>query len=258
MLKHCFIALLVIVTLALSGPAAAAPLSAGEAMNMTGLQRSLVQRMTKNYLMIGADVRVEKARSQLQESVTQFDYAHKALSLYSPNPAIKMKLDEIGQIWSVFHKQVTALPDQAQAAALLVNSERLLKSSQELTDLMASHVGSMGKVVNRSGWARVQSQRIAMLYMAKAWRVQAPELDAKLDIAVADFDQILKELEARPVPNEQVATSLRRVRANWAFTLKGIDLHATSAFVPTSIAVSTDSLFRHMNELTRLYAGLQT
>ncbi len=256
MFKNCMSALLMITALALSGPAAA-QLSPGEAMNMTGLQRSLVQRMTKNYLMIGADVRVDTASRQLEESVAQFDNAYQALNEYAPTPESKAKLAEIGQTWTTFRQQVTAQPDQAQAAAMLANSERLLKESQELTDMMANHVGAMGGVVNRSGWARVQSQRIAMLYMAKAWQVQAPDLDAKLDTAVADFDSILKELEANPAPNEQVATSLRRVRANWAFNLKGIALPATSAFVPTSITVSTDSLFRHMNELTRLYAGLQ-
>ncbi|MDD0845110.1 type IV pili methyl-accepting chemotaxis transducer N-terminal domain-containing protein [Pseudomonas sp. Gutcm_11s] len=256
MFKNCLSALLMITALVLSGPASA-QLSAGEAMNMTGLQRSLVQRMAKNYLMIGADVRVDSASRQLQESVTQFDNAYQALSAYAPTPEIKSKLAEVGQTWETFRPQVTAKPDQAQAAAMLANSESLLKQSQELTDLMAAQVGAMGNVVNRSGWARVQSQRIAMLYMAKAWQVQAPDLDSKLDTAVADFDGILKEFEAKPAANEQIATSLRRVRANWAFTLKGIDLHATSAFVPTSITVSTDSLFRHMNELTRLYAGLQ-
>lgn len=256
MLKKSLSALLILATLLISAPAAA-QLTTGEAMNMTGLQRSLVQRMTKNYLMIGADVRVEAATRQLQESVTQFDTAYKALSDNATTPEMKAKLGEIGQIWTPFKQQVTAQPEQIQAAAMLANSERLLQESQALTDLMAAQAGSMGKVVNRSGWARVQSQRIAMLYMAKTWQVQAPDLDSKLDTAVADFDGILKELEASPAPNEQIATSLRRVRANWAFTLKGIDLHASNAFVPTSITVSTDSLFRHMNELTRLYAGLQ-
>lgn len=256
MLKKSLSALLVLAALLFSVPAAA-QLAVGEAMNMTGLQRSLVQRMTKNYLMIGADVRVDTAARQLQESVTQFDTAYKTLSSYATTPEMKSKLGEIGEIWTPFKQQVTAKPDQAQAAVMLANSERLLQESQALTDLMAAQVGSMGKVVNRSGWARVQSQRIAMLYMAKAWQVQAPDLDSKLDKAVADFDGILKELEATPAQNEQIATSLRRVRANWAFTLKGIDLHASNAFVPTSITVSTDSLFRHMNELTRLYAGLQ-
>lgn len=256
MLRKYLSALLILAAVLFSVPASA-QLSAGEAMNMTGLQRSLVQRMTKNYLMIGADVRVDVATRQLQETVSQFDNAYKALSEYAPTPESKAKLVEIGQNWSTFRTQVTAKPTQVDAVSVLANSEVLLKQSQELTDLIAAQVGAIGGVVNRSGWARVQSQRIAMLYMAKAWHVQAPDLDAKLDIAVADFESIMKELEARGAPNDKVATALRRARAHWAFTLKGIDLHTNSEFVPTSITVSTDSLFRHMNELTRLYAGLE-
>ena len=64
-----------------------------------------------------------------------------------------------------------------------------------------------------------------MLYMAKSWHVQAPDLDAKLDKAVSDFETILKELEARGTPNEEIANAQRRARAHWGFTLKGIDLH---------------------------------
>lgn len=256
MLKKSLSALLIVCATLLSVPASA-QLSAGEAMNMTGLQRSLVQRMTKNYLMIGADVRVDVASRQLQETVSQFDNAYKALSEYAPTAESKAKLKEIGQNWSTFQAQVTATPSQADAVNVLAKSEVLLKQSQELTDLIAAQAGTMGGLVNRSGWARVQSQRIAMLYMAKAWHVQAPDLDAKLDTAVSDFESIMKELEARGTPNAEIATAMRRARANWAFTLKGIDLHASSEFVPTSITVSTDSLFRHMNELTRLYAGLQ-
>ena len=51
---------------------------------------------------------------------------------------------------------------------------------------------------------------IAMLYMAKSWQVQAPDLDAKLDKAVSDFEIILKELEARGTPNEEIANAQRR------------------------------------------------
>lgn len=255
MLKHYLSALFLIAAALLATPASA-QLAPGEAMNMTGLQRSLVQRMTKNYLMIGAQVRPDAAARQLQETVMQFDSAQQALSAYASSTESQAKLNEIGAAWSHFREQVTAVPSQTQAISLLADSEQLLQLSQQLTELIASQAGEMGTIVNRSGWARVQSQRIAMLYMAKAWQVQAPELDARLDAAVQELEGVLAELEARGAANDEIATALRRARANWAFTLKGIDLHGESNFVPTSITVSTDTLFRHMNELTRLYAGL--
>ena len=256
MLKKYLTLILLACSILVSTPGLA-QLSDSEAMNMAGLQRSLGQRMAKNYLMIGADVRVDTAQRQLQETIQRFDASHKALGEYAPNAEIKAALAQVGATWANYRQQVEAKPDAAKAVQVLATSEQLLQQTQTVTDLMAKHVGPMGATVNRSGWARVQTQRIAMLYMAKSWRVQAPDLDAKLDKSVHDFETILKELEAGGTPNEEIANAQRRARAHWGFTLKGIDLHASQDFVPTVITVSTDSLFRQLNELTRLYAGLK-
>lgn len=228
-----------------------------EAMNMAGLQRSLGQRMAKDYLMLGADVRVDAAQRQLKETVERFDASQKALNAYAPNPEIKAALAKVDATWAVYRQQVEAKPDHAKAVELLATSETLLQQTQAVTDAMAKHLGEMGATVNRSGWARVQTQRIAMLYMAQTWNVPMPDLNAKLEKSVQDFETILAELEARGTPNEEIAAAQRRARAHWGFTVKGIDLKNTQAVVPTVITVSTDSLFRQLNELTRLYAGLK-
>jgi hypothetical protein len=252
-----YLTLLLLACTALVSVPSLAQLSDSEAMNMTGLQRSLTQRMAKNYLMLGADVRVDAAQRQLQETIERFDASHKALTAYAPTAEIKAALARIDGTWASYRQQLEAKPEQARAAQMLATSEELLQQTQTVSDLMGKHLGAMGASVHRTGWARVQTQRIAMLYMAKSWQVQAPDLDAKLDKAVSDFETILKELEARGAPSEEIAATQRRVRANWGFTLKGIDLHASQGFVGTAITISTDSLFRHLNELTRLYAGLQ-
>lgn len=256
MLKKYLSLILLACTVLVSMPGLA-QLSDSEAMNMAGLQRSLTQRMAKNYLMIGADVRVDAAQRQLKETVERFDASQKALASYAPTAEIKAALAKVDATWAVHRQQIEAKPEQAKAAQMLATSEELLQQTQNVSDLMGKHLGAMGASVHRTGWARVQTQRIAMLYMAKSWRVPAPDLDAKLDKAVSDFETILKELEARGTPNEEIANAQRRARAHWGFTLKGIDLHAAQDFVPTAITVSTDSLFRQLNELTRLYAGLQ-
>ena len=66
MLKK-YLTLLLLACTALVSVPSLAQLSDSEAMNMTGLQRSLTQRMAKNYLMLGADVRVDAAQRQLRK-----------------------------------------------------------------------------------------------------------------------------------------------------------------------------------------------
>lgn len=255
MLKNYLCALLMLATSLVSLPGWA-QLTPAEAMNMAGLQRSLGQRLAKNYLMIGSDVRTDVATAQMQETLTQFDKSHAALTEFAPTPELRAALVKVGETWLVYRPQITAVPTKEQAVAMLATSEIMLEQCQAVTDLMAKQAGATGDIVNRSGWERVMSQRIAMLYLAEAWAVPAPDLAPRLNKSVADFERILKELEASGTPNDEIAASLRKARAQWAFTLKGIDLQASKNFVPTVIVTSTDSLFRQMNELTRLYAGL--
>lgn len=88
-----------------------AQLSDSEAMNMAGLQRSLSQRMVKNYLMLGADVRVDAAQRQLQETVERFDASQKALAGYAPTAEIKAALAKVDATWAVHRQRVEAKPE---------------------------------------------------------------------------------------------------------------------------------------------------
>ena len=92
---------------------------------------------------------------------------------------------------------------------------------------------------------------------------QAAQLDVLAEVTrrfidVAELQELVTLAKrGTQLAEKTVANTQRRARAHWGFTLKGIDLHASQDFVPTVITVSTDSLFRQLNELTRLYAGLQ-
>ena len=117
MLKK-YLTLLLLACTALVSVPSLAQLSDSEAMNMAGLQRSLTQRMAKNYLMIGADVRVDAAQRQLQETIQRFDASHKALSEYAPNAEIKAALARIDGTWATYRQQLEAKPEQAKAAQM--------------------------------------------------------------------------------------------------------------------------------------------
>lgn len=228
-----------------------------EAMNMAGLQRTLGQRIAKDYLMLGSDVRVEVATKQLEETLAQFESSHEALTAFAPTPEIAAALADVGQTWDEYKVLATQTPDKADAPRMLAVSERLLGQCQHVTDLFEAHNGGgASHLVNRSGWLRVLSQRIASLYLAQSWDVQAEGIDAKLNKAVNEFGAVLEELHAEGGTDPDVVESLRKANAQWKFTQAGIDLNTPANAVPTAVVTSTDSLFKKMNELTRLYAGL--
>ncbi|NVJ10955.1 hypothetical protein HUW63_37915 [Myxococcus sp. AM001] len=125
-----------------------------------------------------------------------------------------------------------------------------------MVDLFEKHNGDAAShAINRSGWNRVLTQRTAMFYMARAWGVSAPNLDADFNASVQEFSVIMQELQANKAPNTEIADALRKTDAKWQFTSRAF---SSKDFVPTIVAVNADSMFRQLNEMTRLYAGLRT
>lgn len=227
-----------------------------EAMNMAGLQRSLGQIIAKDYLMIGSDVRVDTATQQRDESIALFENHHQQLKDYAPNDEIRAALAKVEAAWAEYMPLIKATPDKAQAPVMLATAEKLVKECQLMVDLFEQHNGDAAShAINRSGWNRVLTQRTAMFYMARAWGVTAPNLDADFNAAVQEFGTIMQELQANTAPNPEIADALRKTDAKWQFTSKAF---ASKEFVPTIVAVNADSMFRQLNEMTRLYAGLRT
>lgn len=225
-----------------------------ETMNMAGLQRTLGQIAAKNYLMIGSGVKVDEATQQRADSVALFEDHHAQLKAAAPNAAIRAALNEIDVTWAAYRALVTAVPDKAQAPLVLAKAETLVQQAQHLTDLYEQHNGDdASHSINRSGWNRVLTQRTAMFYMARAWGVEDPALEAEFAASVEEFSVIMDELQAAGAPNPQIASALRKTDARWKFASKAF---ASKEFVPTIVAVNAESMFRQLNEMTRLYAGL--
>ncbi|WP_051120968.1 hypothetical protein [Pseudomonas sp. S9] len=139
---------------------------------------------------------------------------------------------------------------------MLATAEKLVKECQQTVDLLEKQNGDAAShAINRSGWNRVLTQRTAMFYMARAWGVTASNLDAEFQASVKEFGSIMQELQASKAPNPEIAEALRKTDAKWQFASKAL---SSKDFVPTIVAINADSMFRQLNEMTRLYAGLTT
>ena len=127
-----------------------------EAINKSGLQRMLSQRITRNYLMIGADVNTYNASKELEKNIALFDQHLLELQAYAPTKHIKQKLSAVYQVWEEYKVQVQAEPTWEEALTVIELSDRLLAGSESVVQAIEAHANhQVGKLVNVSGRQRM-------------------------------------------------------------------------------------------------------
>lgn len=251
------VVLLLGLTWTLLCPPALAAIDDAEAMNLSGMQRMLSQRIAKSYLMIGAEVRSEQALQQLDQSVARFENNYQALAEYAPSAEIGAALEQVGESWQHYRELALSRPTREQAVLLLALSDQLLAQSESLAQLIEAHTGSAGaRLVNRSGRQRMLSQRIAKLYLALSWRLPVEGLQQQLQQATGEFEAAQQELLGAEQNTPQIAAALQKVEAQWRFARAGFQLSADARYVPTVITTTTETLLWQMNELTSAYAAV--
>jgi nitrate/nitrite-specific signal transduction histidine kinase len=234
-----------------------ASINDAEAMNLSGMQRMLSQRMAKAYLMIGSGVRAEVANEQFDQSLAKFESNYQALNDYAPSSEIRQALANANSIWQEYRQLLLNSPSRENAPQVLALSDQLLGQCEKVVQLIQQHTGSSSAVlVNRSGRQRMLSQRIAKLYLARSWRLPGTELEQQFQQAVDEFDRALSELQNAPQNTPEISAALHKVEAQWTFSRAGFRLANDSRYVPTVITTTTETLLRQMNELTSAYEAV--
>ncbi|WP_428605349.1 type IV pili methyl-accepting chemotaxis transducer N-terminal domain-containing protein [Sedimenticola sp.] len=222
-------------------------------VNTAGMQRMLSQRVTKDYLFLGSQIRAGKATRQLKGSVALMVNNHEVLKKEVTDSRVQDLLKEIDPLMEKMVKITKSPYVKFNGATMLELSGTLLELNQAVVkELEGKQAEKAVEAVNVAGRQRMLSQRIAMFYAAHQAGFKSDSTVAEMKQAVEEFEAAHARLEKNSLNSDKINRELKGVENLWK-TIRHYFTESSEAGFPVTIFVTTDDIMKRMNTITLLY-----
>ncbi|MCW8949178.1 MAG: type IV pili methyl-accepting chemotaxis transducer N-terminal domain-containing protein [Sedimenticola sp.] len=222
-------------------------------VNTAGMQRMLTQRITKDYLFLGNQIRAGKASRQMKGSMALLVSNHDVLKKSVTDSKVVVLLAEVDPLLEKMVKITKAPYVKFSGATMLELSEAMLELYQAIVvELEGKQAEKTVAAVNVAGRQRMLSQRIAMFYAANEAGFKSDATVNQMKLSVDEFESAHKSLEANSLNSEDINRELQGVENVWK-TVRKYFTGSVEESYPVTIFVTTDDIMKRMNKITLLY-----
>ncbi|MGZ3238901.1 MAG: type IV pili methyl-accepting chemotaxis transducer N-terminal domain-containing protein [Burkholderiaceae bacterium] len=233
-----------------------------DAINKSGRQRMLSQRLAKCYFQIGQSIDTEHSKAILDASLALFDRQLVELKVFAPTQDNKAVLGNLEKAW-ISYKDVLVgrAPNKQDAKSILAINEDVLAMAQASTVQLEKFSGTTtGKLVNIAGRQRMLSQRMAKFYQAENWGVASPDTMDKLLAARKEFVDALNILATAPNNTQDIRDEIELGKTQWVFfdnaLSNSVSKTGNKKVMATNVATTSERILEVMDKVTGLYAKL--
>ena len=162
----------------------------------------------------------------------------------------------VAQQWRGMRQVAVGPVNRDAARGLAARGEAVLQASQVLVAMLENAAGTaQARLINLAGRQRMLSQRLAKLYMLRAYGVDTASIRDDLDSASREFEAALASLRAAPENTPAIAVELEAVALQWEWFHSAIALQGAESYALV-VADASESILNSMELITAKYAAL--
>ena len=243
-------------------------ISFNKAVNISGKQRMLSQKMSKAYLYLLENPTNIKAKTELETSKVIFEKHNEILSKYAVSKETSKKIDEVNDIWSKLSETFTSTPNEAGAKKIITTNTLLLRKADEVvksiildaeTSVQSESVDAIEQtvelknIINISGKQRMLAQRLALYYFANTASLKNDLVENNLVGAYTSFDNAITDLLISDFNNDQIEQVLGEAMKDWNEFKSHKEDFLNHKMSSQEVYSRTNNLTKVFNKLTILY-----
>lgn len=240
-------------------------ISYNKAINISGKQRMLSQKMSKSYLLISKGISNEDIKRELNSSKFIFEKQLDILTQNASGGAIKLSIKNVKKIWEKFKGIIEAPPSFINSAEIVNINTQLLKACHELVlsiEVSSNYSNQFFKTknqdlvntINVSGKQRMLSQRLCLYYTAATmFPDKKNEYKSVLNSVFDEFDSVIGDLLISSYNNTEIEEELGIVMSVWEKFQTKRKQFLNGDFPLEEVYGTTNELTKSFNKITGIY-----
>jgi len=243
-----------------------------KAVNISGKQRMLGQKMSKAYLYLLENPTDSKVKTELTTSTLIFEKHNEILSKYAVSKETSKKIEEVNKVWGKLKEVFEANPTVngakevvATNSLLLRKSDDVVKSiildaetnSQVLSDDTLEDNIDLKNLINKAGKQRMLAQRLALYYFANVNELKDAQVDSNLKGAYLSFDNAIADLLISNFNNEKTEEILGEAMRDWDEFKNKKKEFLTHKMSSEEVYKRTNNLTKTFNKLTAQFEKIK-
>jgi len=247
-------------------------LTFNKAVNISGKQRMLTQRMGKIYLYLLNNPNDIKAQKDLKITKIIFEKQNLILESNSGSKLTKEGIKEVNNTWKKYKKFLESTPNKDDAVKIINTNSTILKFANNVVNaIILESKGSIDsnntsieeegselkQTINKSGKQRMLSQRLALYYFANNATLKTKNTATKLQTVFTEIDNSINDLIVSNFNDDRIDEALGDVMIYWENVKSNKDRLFKQGYKDSEIYKLSNDLTKSFNRITNLYEKIK-